>query len=97
MKYQDITRDIGQLFSKTPAKYPMYSFDQAAYYFWQGVYEGMIDEGKTHDEAIKILQSKATRWLLDGKAGNDLMKFGRSLGRATLGCYQDTERGTQDE
>lgn len=83
-KYPDITVDIGDLYlSKERAKHPMYSYSRPAYNFWQGAYEGMRKAGKTHDEAMKILQSKAARWMLD-KEDNKLRNLGRRMAKVLI-------------
>jgi len=81
---KDITGEIGPINDKS--KYPMYSYERPAYIFWQGAYEGMIKLGKTHNEAITILQSKAARWLLDH---NDLLikNLGKELASSLINLY----------
>lgn len=81
---RDITGDIGPLYPACGAepKIPMFSFDRAAYTFWQGVFDSLIEKGLTEEQAIGWLQSKEARWALDGRAGDSLRDLGRSVGLA---------------
>ena len=72
----DITGDIGPL--EAQVKYPMYSFNRAAYNFWQGIYTGLRQQGRSHKQAIDILQSKFMRWEFDGTLADMLQAIGRS-------------------
>ena len=46
-------------------EWPMYSFDRAAYSFWNGFANGLKDKGFRDDQIKDWLQSKLARWLLD--------------------------------
>jgi hypothetical protein len=64
----------------------MYSYSRPAWVFWQGAYDGMRKAGKTHEEAIKILRSKAPRWMLDQKE-NKVYNLGKSLSDLLINLY----------
>lgn len=77
--YRDISCDIGPLYplhKNTEPKYPMYSYKRAAYSLWQGVFNALIDQGRTEEEAFDVLMSKHMRWALDGKLAEALQQFG---------------------
>ena len=78
---RDITGDIGSLYANTtgPA-YPMYSFNRAAYTFWQGVFEGLVAKGLSEVQAIKWLQSREARSMLDGVTSEMLHDLGYQAG-----------------
>jgi len=77
--HQDITADIGELYaSGQPVKHTMYSYSRPAYTFWQGFYDGLRKKGMNHDDAIRVLQSKAARHMLDGHS-DELTKLGEKL------------------
>lgn len=78
----DITGDIGPLFTG-PVKVPMYSFSRPAWLFWQGLYEGLREEGYSHERAIEMLQSKKVRHMLDGE-GKRLERLGKNMAATLL-------------
>lgn len=76
-QHRDISGDIGPLYDRRePVKVPMYSYDRPAYIVWQGVFNALLDQGKTEEQAIDILQSKHMRWALDGELSDILAKAG---------------------
>lgn len=77
---RDITADLCGLDGNKAI--PMYSYVRPAYLLWQAVYEGLVDAGRTHEQAVDWLQSKSARWALDGELGDQLEEIGRALGRA---------------
>lgn len=80
---RDITADIGPLYRDGwDPKIPMYSYERPAYIFWQAVFEGLVEAGKTEEQAIDWLQSKNPRWVLDGSLGALLSQIGLEVGRA---------------
>lgn len=66
---------------------PMYSFSSPAYRIWQYAFDGMIEGGMTHREAVDWLRSKNTRWWMDanGDPGGPLDFIGREISRSALG------------
>lgn len=78
LEVDDITGDIGPLVQRNElSNYPMYSFSRAAHCVWQGVYAGLIEQGKSKEQAIAILQSKHMRWALDGSFSDALEQAGK--------------------
>lgn len=73
---RDITDEIGPL--DGDAEVPMYSFNRAAYNFWQGAFEALISAGVAENEALEWLQSKHSRWLMDG-SDDTVQELGRAL------------------
>jgi len=62
----DLTAHIGQLGQRGSAfEWPMYSFAEPAYRFWNGVAAELHKAGWAEGEIKGYLQSKAPRWLLD--------------------------------
>ena len=79
---RDITADIGPLYRDGwDPKIPMYSYERPAYIFWQAVFEGLVEAGKTEEQAIDWLQSKGPRHMLDGPIGEVLRDIGRRVGK----------------
>lgn len=73
-QHRDITGEIGDLYKdQDPPKYPMYSFSRPAWIVWQAVYDGMLDNGFSHEKAMEVLASKHMRWALDGDL-SDILK-----------------------
>lgn len=79
-KYKDISADIGDLFPNETIKVTMYSYSRPAWVFWQGYYNGLIDNGLTHEQAIAVLQSRDVRWMLDDKS-DQIKELGYNLAR----------------
>jgi len=74
----DITSRVGELFpSEKPAEWPMYSFSRPAWLLWNAIANALIEKGWTEDEIKFWLQSKDTRWALDGSLGESIVKLGR--------------------
>ena len=71
--------NIGPLYPmRDNAKYPMYSYDRPTDYFWTGACEKLREEGWSNKEIVDWLQSKSTRWLLDGR-GDELVALGKVM------------------
>ena len=77
VEVDDISGQIGPLLQHGEVSSPMYSFNRAAYSVWQGVYAGLVEQGKTKQQAIAILQSKNIRWALDGEFSEILENVGK--------------------
>ena len=76
---RDITGDIGDLYPVIAPKYPMFSYSRPAWLFWQGVYNTLTKKGKTHEEAIEILQHSLVRYALDD-IQDEIVKSGERFG-----------------
>lgn len=74
----DITGKIGNLFHshETPPEWPMYSYSRPAYMLWNAIANGLIAKGWTEEQIKEWMQSKETRWALDGKLGDKILKLG---------------------
>lgn len=76
---QDITGKIGPLFRDPESpEIGFYSYSRAAYLFWQGFYEGLLQRGLTHQQAIEEMCSKGTRWMFDHDP-DSIMNCGRAM------------------
>jgi hypothetical protein len=76
----DISADLGNIDTGKPVE--MYSYERPANILWQGVYDGLRSRGMSHRKAVEWLQSRETRWLLDGELGATLTKLGNAIGAA---------------
>lgn len=92
MSVRDITGDIGPLLPLDKPTILMYSFDRPARILWQAVFEAMIEQGCTEDQAIAWLKSKEPRWCLDGSLGNELKQIGRQLGQECAGSAKGLDK-----
>jgi hypothetical protein len=72
----DITGNIGPLAGDT--KWPMYSYDRPAYMLWNAIADELYNRGRSLPKIKKWLQSKSTRWALDGDLGCEIEKLGRA-------------------
>ena len=73
----DCTTLIGPLHGadKEP-EWPMYSYERPAYMLWNAI-AGQLNKRGWSDEEIKAwLQSKETRWALDGDLGDLISQIG---------------------
>lgn len=77
----DITYKIGAVYRLKDPKWPMYSYDRPAYMLWNAIANGLHDKGWSEEEIKTWLQSKATRWALDGSLGEDVEKLGREYAK----------------
>jgi len=75
---EDYTDRIGPLDSGAP--WEMYSFERAAYEFWNGLANGLRTGGLDDDEIRDVLQSKLVRWLFDHE-GEQVEALGRRMGK----------------
>jgi len=84
---RDITGMIYDLYPNAlkNAEFPMYSFSRPASYFWQGAYNYCIEQGCSHEEAMEVLQSKHTRWMLDGDDDGMVEQLGHDMMKAYFG------------
>jgi hypothetical protein len=68
---------IGDLY-RFPEKpeWPMYSFSRPASILWNAIAAELNKKGWTDDEIREWLQSKRTRWALDGELGDKIRALG---------------------
>ena len=83
----DITGKIGPL-APSNSEWPMYSFSQPAYMFWNGFAKELAERGLSQEQIKVELQSKGVRWMLD-EDGQML----ETLGRTMAGHYKLTGKG----
>jgi hypothetical protein len=78
----DYTALIGPMYPETlaAAQWPMYSFPGPSFSFWNGFANALRERGLTDDQIKAELQSKGTRWILDG-LGHQIEDLGRTIGR----------------
>jgi len=79
----DITATVGPLFPHyqspdNPPEWPMYSFDRPARILWNAIGKRLAEKGWPQNEIKDFLQSKETRWLLDGDLGDALERLGKA-------------------
>jgi hypothetical protein len=80
--YIDITDKIGPLWQPPqPREWPMYSYDRPSYMLWNSIANTLHERGWTETEIKQWLQSKSTRWALDGSLGDAIEKLGRDYGK----------------
>ena len=80
----DITGKIGSMFPNEKPEWPMYSFDRAAHILWNTIANEMVKLGYSEDEIKQYLQSKSTRWALDGDLGDMLELVGQEYARKNI-------------
>lgn len=81
----DITGRIGDLFPIQKPEWPMYSFGRPSYMLWNAIAAGLSASGWSEDQIKEWLQSKATRWALDGDLGDDIRKLGEAYAEKIAG------------
>ena len=69
------------MFPNTNPEWPMYSFSRPAWLLWNAIANGLIEKGWTEEEIKFWLQSKDTRWALDGDLGEEIEKLGKKYAR----------------
>ena len=79
IKTRDITADMCGLAGDRAI--PMYSHERPSNLLWQAVYEGLVQSGMSHKQAVDWLQSKSPRWALDGDLGDKIEALGKEFGR----------------
>jgi hypothetical protein len=78
----DITDRIGPLYtSDKEPQWPMYSYSRPAYLLWNAIANQLHAQGWTIDEIQTWLQSKQTRWALDGELGTAIEKLGKAYAK----------------
>jgi hypothetical protein len=77
MENYDISGKIGNLFNTNPEpEWPMYSYDRPASILWSAIAGKLHEAGWTDEQIKEWLQSKETRWALDGSLGDALRALG---------------------
>lgn len=75
----DLSGHVGPMWPEisADAQWPMYSFDRPATILWNAI-GARLNEAGWSDARIKDwLQSKSTRWALDGSLGDAIADLGR--------------------
>jgi predicted transcriptional regulator len=72
----DITGKIGPMFERVEREWPMYSYERPAWILWDAIANNLHSRGWTEHAIKDWLQSKATRWALDGELGDALRALG---------------------
>lgn len=84
----DITGKIGQLVGPEDGdwfiEWPMWSFDRPASILWNAIAERLHEAGWSDKRIKQWLQSKETRWALDGILGDKIIDLGREYAEAVL-------------
>lgn len=82
----DCTGMIGplwpEMFVKHPAQWPMYSFERPGHILWNAIATELNKQGWNDEEIREWLQSKSTRWALDGDLGDALEMIGKLYARS---------------
>lgn len=65
-----------------PPKWRMYSFERPACTLWNAIASELNKAGWTDDQIREWLQSKETRWALDGSLGEEIEALGKRYGRS---------------
>lgn len=73
----DLSGHIGPMYkpNEEPA-WPMYSFDRPAHVLWNAIGKQLHKQGWTDTQIKDWLQSKSTRWALDGTLGTLIEELG---------------------
>lgn len=80
--FYDCTGHIGP--HKSEAPWPMYSFDRPSYALWNALAAQLNKRGWNDEEIKDYLQSKQTRWLLDGELSEEIEKLGRKYAKTAI-------------
>lgn len=75
----DCTGHIGA--HRSDAPWAMYSFESPAYALWNAMAAQLHKKGWTDEEIKEFLQSKQTRWMMDGDLSDALEKLGRKYAK----------------
>jgi hypothetical protein len=75
----DCTGHIGPYKSDSP--WNMYSFNSPSYALWNGFASQLNNRGWSDEEIKDYLQSKQTRWLMDGDLYEELEMLGRKYAK----------------
>ena len=83
----DLTGHIGPMFPEITAKaeWPMYSFDRPAHIVWNAIAKQLNAAGWSDHKIKEWLQSKSTRYALDGALGEALEAIGTEYGKRIAG------------
>jgi predicted transcriptional regulator len=71
----DITAKIGPT-SHRNASWPMHSFERPSWLLWNAIAKNLHSKGWADNAIKEWLQSKETRWALDGELGEALEALG---------------------
>ena len=89
----DISATVGPLYPVNhDAEWPMYSYDRPATAFWQGIVDGLANEGFTDTQIKEVLQSKLMRWLFDGDGYDKVYELGKAIATSEAQGWKDAWR-----
>ena len=74
-------------------EWPMYSYERPAYILWNAIAQNLHRRGWTDSQIKEWLQSKNTRWALDGDLGSILVELGDQWATDNVGSYKTEMRG----
>jgi hypothetical protein len=77
----DCTGHIGPL---NESEWGMYSFNMPSFDLWNAMAAELNAKGWNDEEIKDFLQSKQTRWMLDGKLGEELRKLGKKYAKNAI-------------
>lgn len=82
----DLTGHIGPMFTNAqPPEWPMYSFDRPAHILWNAIAKELHAAGWSNARIKDWLQSKSTRWALDGTLGDMIASLGTDYAKTISG------------
>ena len=89
----DISATIGPLHCVNhDPQWPMYSYNCPASAFWQGLVDGLANEGFTDTQIKEVLQSKLMRWLFDGDGYDKVYTIGKTIATEEAKDWKDAWR-----
>lgn len=89
--YFDISGRIGPLYKPIgEPEWPMLSYDRPAYLLWNAIGRELSRQGWTEEQIIEWLQSKETRWALDGELGDAIDNLGTEFAKSKHIAARDT-------
>lgn len=69
--FTDLTVEVSEI--------GMYSYDRPAWVFWNAFANRLMKMGYSQEDALEILKSKHTRWMLDSKGEDALERVAERL------------------
>lgn len=74
----DISGKLGDLFPNKDREWPMYSYDRPSSILWNAIARKLHAAGWSDDKIKEWLQSKYSRWALDGLLGDAIETIGET-------------------
>lgn len=88
----DCTGHIGALYEHDKPEWPMYSFDRPSHIVWNAIATVLHKRGWSDPRIKEWLQSKAPRWALDDKLGDELRTAAEIWANSAEGITDKTQR-----